>query len=73
MSRRGFDLQVGLVELDRPDAFNALCPELVKELASAVKQLDADSSIRCLVITGSKRVFSGNADTDLFFQIFLAF
>ncbi|EUB61531.1 Enoyl-CoA hydratase [Echinococcus granulosus] len=62
VSRRGADLQVGLIELDRPDTFNALCPQLMKELAVAVEQLDADSSIRCLVITGTKRVFSVGAD-----------
>ncbi|CDS39491.1 enoyl coenzyme A hydratase [Echinococcus multilocularis] len=62
VSRRGADLQVGLIELDHPDTFNALCPQLVKGLAVAVEQLDADSSIRCLVITGTKRVFSVGAD-----------
>ncbi|VDM16349.1 unnamed protein product [Hydatigera taeniaeformis] len=62
VSRRGVDLQVGLVELDSPDTFNTLCPVLVEELASVVEQMDADSSVRCLVITGSERVFSVGAD-----------
>ena len=59
VSRRGCDSKVGLVELNRPDIFNALCPQLVEELASAVAQMDSDPSIHCIVLTGSERVFSG--------------
>lgn len=59
MSRRGRCSKIGLLELNRPDTFNALCPWLVEELASAVEQLDSDPSIRCLIITGNERFFSG--------------
>lgn len=59
VSRRGSGSQVALVELNRPDTFNTLCPQMMKELAEVVEQFEGDSSIRCLVFTGSVRVFSG--------------
>ena len=53
---------VWLVRLDRPDARNALSPELMEELASELERLDADPEARCLVIAGSDEVFAAGAD-----------
>jgi enoyl-CoA hydratase/carnithine racemase len=53
---------VWLVRLDRPEARNALSPELMEELASELERLDADPEARCLVIAGSDQVFAAGAD-----------
>ena len=50
---------VGLITLNRPKALNALCTPLFDELNAALKELDADDSIRALVLTGSERAFAG--------------
>ena len=53
---------VALCRLDRPDARNALSPELMDELASAVEGFDADDGIRCIVVAGSDEAFAAGAD-----------
>ncbi|MDX6651618.1 MAG: hypothetical protein QOG09_496 [Solirubrobacterales bacterium] len=54
--------RVALCRLDRPDARNALSPQLMEELASAVESFDADEEARCIVIAGSDEVFAAGAD-----------
>lgn len=54
--------RVGLIQLNRPRAFNALNGALVRELMAACRALEADADVGCLVITGSKRVFAAGAD-----------
>ncbi len=54
--------RVGLIRLNRPAALNALCDALVKELGAQLKLFDADTSIGCIVITGSDRAFAAGAD-----------
>jgi len=56
------DGSVALCRLDRPEARNALSPELMEELASAVEGLDGDPEIRCIVIAGSDEAFAAGAD-----------
>ncbi len=53
---------VGLVRLNRPKALNALCAQLVEELGRALRDLDADDSVGCIVITGSEKAFAAGAD-----------
>jgi enoyl-CoA hydratase len=54
---------VALVTLDRPEALNALSFDLLDELAAALEALDANSSCRAVVITGSgSRAFAAGAD-----------
>ncbi len=53
---------VGLVRLNRPKAMNALNRATMTELATAVRALDADEAVGCLVITGNERVFAAGAD-----------
>jgi enoyl-CoA hydratase/carnithine racemase len=54
--------RVGICRLDRPEARNALSPELMEELAGAVERFDADPEVRCIVIAGSDDVFAAGAD-----------
>ncbi len=56
------DDHVGLCRLDRPEARNALSPELMEDLAGAVEAFDADAEIHCIVIAGSDDVFAAGAD-----------
>jgi len=53
---------VGLVQLNRPKALNALCDGLVTELTEAVSAYDADSTIGAIVVTGNERAFAAGAD-----------
>ncbi len=53
---------VALVRLNRPDALNALNQELMSELATALSALDADDTVRCIVLTGSEKAFAAGAD-----------
>jgi enoyl-CoA hydratase/carnithine racemase len=56
------DGHVALCRLNRPEARNALSPELMEELAGAVEAFDADPEVRCIVIAGSDEVFASGAD-----------
>ncbi|KAK8192584.1 hypothetical protein M8818_007754 [Zalaria obscura] len=53
---------VALIELNRPKALNALFTPLITELNACAKQLDKDSSIGAIVLTGSPKAFAAGAD-----------
>jgi enoyl-CoA hydratase len=54
--------RIGLVTLNRPEALNALNSKLMAELAQALDAFEANSSIGCIVITGSEKAFAAGAD-----------
>jgi enoyl-CoA hydratase len=53
---------IATITLNRPKVLNALSPELVGELTGALSQLDADETIRAVVLTGGQKVFAAGAD-----------
>lgn len=53
---------IGTITLNRPDQLNAMNRQLSRELHDAVKSLEGDDSIGCLVITGAGRAFSAGGD-----------
>ncbi len=53
---------VGLITLNRPKALNALSAALVREMGTALDGFEADSNVRCIVITGSEKAFAAGAD-----------
>lgn len=54
---------VGIVTLNRPDKLNAMNRKLSGELRDAVKELDGDDGVGCIVITGSgDKAFSAGGD-----------
>jgi enoyl-CoA hydratase len=53
---------VGLIRLNRPQALNALCDQLMAELGQQLQAFDADPGIRAIVLTGSDRAFAAGAD-----------
>lgn len=54
--------KVALIRINRPQALNALSPELLTELIDAAAAFDTDDAIGALVITGSDRAFAAGAD-----------
>lgn len=53
---------VAVVLLNRPEVLNALSGELMDALVSALRELDADDDVRCIVLGGSERAFAAGAD-----------
>ncbi len=54
--------RVGLIRLNRPQALNALCDELMDELGTQLLAFDADPAIGAIVLTGSEKAFAAGAD-----------
>ena len=54
--------KVGVVTLNRPQSLNALSPDLMRELASALDIFEGDDNIGCMVITGNDKAFAAGAD-----------
>jgi enoyl-CoA hydratase len=54
--------KVGVITLNRPKQLNALSPDLMVELGTALRAFDADASIGCIIITGSEKAFAAGAD-----------
>ncbi|WP_168395314.1 enoyl-CoA hydratase-related protein [Acinetobacter indicus] len=60
---------VVLIELNRPEKRNALNNATLKELAGHLQQLDADSSVKAVVITGNPQCFAAGADLNELAQL----
>jgi enoyl-CoA hydratase len=58
-SRQG---SVGIVQLNRPQALNALNSALMDEVVHALAAFDKDEGVGCIVITGSEKAFAAGAD-----------
>jgi enoyl-CoA hydratase len=56
------DGSIAVVLLNRPKQLNALSEELMDELVTALRELDRDDAIRCIVLGGSERAFAAGAD-----------
>jgi len=54
--------RVGVAQLNRPRALNALNRELMTELMTALEQFDADPAVGCMVVAGTERAFAAGAD-----------
>lgn len=53
---------IGLLTLNRPDRGNGVIPELARELTRLLEDVEADNSLRCVIITGAGRQFCAGAD-----------
>jgi len=51
-----------VIRLNRPEALNALNTALMTELTKALDAAEADSEVRCVVLTGSEKAFAAGAD-----------
>src|SRR5690242_15810531 len=58
--------KVMLITLNRPDARNAVDPELAASLAAALDAMDADGDVAVGVLTGAGKGFSAGMDLKAF-------
>ena len=64
---RARDGGVAMLTLNRPDKLNALTKALWRELGEAVRALDADEGVRCVILRGAgERAFSPGNDISEF-------
>src|SRR2546428_9693900 len=56
------DAPIATVTLNRPKVLNALSPDLIRELTAALADLDADETVRAVVLTGGPKGFAAGAD-----------
>jgi enoyl-CoA hydratase len=51
-----------LIQFNRPEVLNAINMKLMEELVSTLEELDKDSDIRCIILTGNEKAFAAGAD-----------
>jgi 2-(1,2-epoxy-1,2-dihydrophenyl)acetyl-CoA isomerase len=56
---------VATITLNRPDALNALLPEMNDRVPELIDRAEADDEVRVLVLTGAGKAFSAGADLKL--------
>jgi enoyl-CoA hydratase/carnithine racemase len=54
--------RVATITLNRPDRLNAFTPTMQRELCAALDEVDGDSDVRAVVVTGRGRGFCAGAD-----------
>jgi enoyl-CoA hydratase len=54
--------RVALITLNRPQALNALNVQMARDITQAARDLDADESVGCIVVTGNTKAFAAGAD-----------
>jgi enoyl-CoA hydratase len=57
-----YEKHIALVQLNRPDALNALNLELMGELRDSLKELDNNEEVRVIILTGNEKAFAAGAD-----------
>ncbi|MFP5389075.1 MAG: enoyl-CoA hydratase/isomerase family protein [Thermoleophilia bacterium] len=60
------DGEVGTLTLDRPDAFNAMSPEMIGEMTVAFAWLADRAPLRALIVTGAGKAFCAGGDVTWF-------
>ncbi len=58
--------EIGTLTLDRPDAFNAMSPELIGEMTVAFAWLADQAPLRGLIVTGAGPAFCAGGDVNWF-------
>ena len=51
-----------VIQMNRPESLNALSEEMMTELTAALDRFEVDDKVNCMILTGSKKAFSGGAD-----------
>ncbi|MGI9364605.1 MAG: enoyl-CoA hydratase-related protein [Rhizobiaceae bacterium] len=57
------------LEMNRPDKANGMSPDFWSDLPNIAEQLGSDPSVRCVVLAGAGRHFSGGMDLATFADI----
>ena len=60
------DGEIGTLTLDRPDAFNAMSPEMIGEMTVAFAWLADQAPLRALILTGAGNAFCAGGDVTWF-------
>ena len=60
------DGEIGTLTLDRPDAFNAMSPEMIGEMIVAFAWLADRAPLRALIVTGAGKAFCAGGDVTWF-------
>jgi 2-(1,2-epoxy-1,2-dihydrophenyl)acetyl-CoA isomerase len=60
------DGEIGTLTLDRPDAFNAMSPEMIGEMTVAFAWLADRAPLRGLIVTGAGKAFCAGGDVTWF-------
>ncbi len=59
----GIETPLAVVTFNRPNVLNALRTRLLKEVAGALADIEADDSVRCVIVTGAgEKAFAAGAD-----------
>ncbi|MCG8314787.1 MAG: crotonase/enoyl-CoA hydratase family protein [Pseudomonadales bacterium] len=66
------DRGVATLLLNRPEKHNAMNDELIREVTEAARELDSDSKVRCVVLTGAGESFCAGGDLKWMQGIFAA-
>ena len=64
--RIGIEGEIGTLTLDRPDAFNAMSPEMIGEMIVAFAWLADRAPLRALIVTGAGKAFCAGGDVTWF-------
>ena len=51
-----------LIQINRPQALNALNSQVLKDLYNALFEIDHDDEMKCSIITGNEKAFAAGAD-----------
>ncbi len=62
------DGRIGTLTLNRPDAFNAMSPEMILEMTVVFAWLADRSGLRGLIVTGAGKAFCAGGDVNTFQQ-----
>lgn len=62
ISRDSENASVAILTLNRPEAMNSFNMAMFRDLQQAYKELDADPTVRVIVVTGAGRAFCAGAD-----------
>ncbi|MFP4037462.1 MAG: enoyl-CoA hydratase/isomerase family protein [Desulfobacteraceae bacterium] len=60
------EAHIGVITLNRPEQLNAFNTQMAVELASALREMDADAEVRVIIIRGAGKVFSAGIDLNEF-------
>ena len=64
--KRERDGNIGILTLNDPSSLNAMTPELLGDLATAIGEMTGDDGIRALVLTGEGRGFCSGQNLKAF-------
>jgi len=62
MIRTRTEGRVGVVQINRPDALNALNAQVLSEITTALRSFDIDDAIGSVILTGNEKAFAAGAD-----------